>query len=101
MSSEPDREPGNRKREEALSKDGQWRSFPKVPCLLQYVSNGNHYGRIRVGGKLIRVSLKMTVWTTAKLRLADLQTEQRENANRIKPPKFSEAVECFCGRRAP
>jgi hypothetical protein len=35
-----------RKREELLSSDGQWRSFPKGPHLLQYVSNGNYYGRI-------------------------------------------------------
>jgi hypothetical protein len=95
MSSEPDNQPGSRKRDETLSKDGQWRSFPKVPCLLQYVSNGNYYGRIRVNGKLIRVSLKTTVWTTAKLRLTDLQKDQRENSNKVEPPKFSEAVEMF------
>jgi hypothetical protein len=41
-----------------LSIDGQWQSFPKVLCLLQYVSNGNYYDRIRVNGKLIRESLK-------------------------------------------
>ena len=35
-----------KKREEHLSKDGQWRSFPTVPHLLQYVSNGNYYGRM-------------------------------------------------------
>ena len=60
-----------KKREEHLSKDGQWRSFPKVPHLLQYVSNGNYYGRIKVAGKVIRESLQTTVWTTAKLRLTD------------------------------
>jgi hypothetical protein len=43
-----------------LSKDGKWRSFPKVPHLLQYVSNGNYYGRIKMGGKLIRESLQGT-----------------------------------------
>ena len=52
------------KREAHLSKDGQWRSFPKVPCLLQYVSNGNYYARVRVNGKLIRESLNTKVWTT-------------------------------------
>src|SRR5207244_996198 len=30
------------------------RSFPKVPHLLQYVSNCNYYGRNKVGGKTIR-----------------------------------------------
>ena len=95
MPSETDKQPDNRKREESLSKDGQWRSFPKVPCLLQYVSNDNYYGRIRVNGKLIRESLKTTVWTTAKLRLADLQKDQRENSNKIQIPKFADAVELF------
>ena len=55
MQSQRDTEPNIRKREENLSKDGQWRSFPKVPHLLQYVSNGNYYGRIKVGGKTIRI----------------------------------------------
>jgi hypothetical protein len=50
--------PEGRKREEHLSRDGKWRSFPRVPHLLQYVSNGNYYGRIQTGGKLIRESLK-------------------------------------------
>jgi hypothetical protein len=47
-----------KKREEHLSKDGQWRSFPKVPHLLQYVSNGNYYARIKAKGKVIRQSLR-------------------------------------------
>jgi len=46
--------PNQRKREERLSPDGKWRSFPKVPNLLPYVSNSNYYGRIKVGRKLIR-----------------------------------------------
>ena len=58
MQSEPDTQMNGRKREEHLSKDGQWRSFPKVPHLLQYVSNGNYYARIKVKGKIIRESLK-------------------------------------------
>ena len=95
MSSETEKQTDSRKRDENLSKDGQWRSFPKVPCLLQYVSNDNYYGRIRVNGKLIRVSLKTKVWTTAKLRLSDLQKDQRENINKVDPPKFSEAVAMF------
>jgi hypothetical protein len=49
----------SKKREAHLSKDGQWRSFPKVPHLLQYVSNGNYYGRIKVGGKVIRRSWRL------------------------------------------
>jgi integrase len=85
----------NRKREEHLSNDGQWRSFPKVPHLLQYVNNGNYYGRIKVGGKIIRESLKTNIWTTAKLRLTDFLKEHQEARNDTIPPKFSEAVNRF------
>jgi hypothetical protein len=85
----------SRKRDEHLSKDGNWRSFPKVPNLIQYVSNGNYYGRIKVGGKLIRESLKTSVWTTAKLRLTDFLKEHQETKDEIIPPKFSDAVTLF------
>lgn len=78
-----------------MSKDGKWRSFPKVPHLLQYVTNGNYYGRIKIGGKLIRESLQTTVWTTAKVRLADFLKTRQENRNQIDPPLFSQAVELF------
>jgi hypothetical protein len=66
MESASDTKPNTRKRDDRLSKDGQWRSFPKVPHLLQYASNGNYYGRIKIGGKIIRESLGTKVWTTAK-----------------------------------
>ena len=56
MSGTQDILPDTRKRDERTSKDGQWRSFPRVPNLLQYVSNGNYYGRMKVDGKLIRES---------------------------------------------
>jgi hypothetical protein len=67
-----------RKPKDHLSPDGKWRSFPKVPHLLQYVSNGNYYARIRINGKLIRESLKTGVWTTAKLRSTDFLKEKQE-----------------------
>jgi hypothetical protein len=41
----------------ALPPDEKWRSFPKVPNLLQYISNADYHGRIIVGGKTIRESL--------------------------------------------
>lgn len=41
-----------------MSKDGQWRSFPKVPNLIQYVPNGGYYARIKVVGKVIRRTLE-------------------------------------------
>jgi hypothetical protein len=40
-----------------LSPDGKWRSFPRVPHLLQYVSSGTYFARIKIKGKLIRESL--------------------------------------------
>jgi integrase len=85
----------NRKREEHLSKDQKWRSFPKVPHLLQYVTNGNYYGRIKVSGKIIRESLNTDVWTTAKLRLTDFLKKHQEIRSRGATPKFSEALELF------
>lgn len=87
--------PDNRKREEHLSNDGKWRSFPKIPHLLQYVSNGNYYGRIKIGGKTIRESLGTSVWTTAKLKLTDFLKQQQEAKPKVATPLFSEAVELF------
>jgi integrase len=84
-----------RKREEHVSKDNQWRSFPKVPHLLQYVSNGDYYARIKVNGKIIRESLNTSVWTTAKPRLTDFVKKHQEARGTIVSPKFSEAVELF------
>jgi len=86
---------GSRKREDHLSKDGKWRSFPKVPHLLQYVSSGNYFGKVKIKRKTIRQSLETTVWSTAQLKLNDFLKEQRENRNKVEPPKFSEAVELF------
>jgi hypothetical protein len=58
MQSDSDAQTNYRKREEPLSKDGQWHSFPKVPHLLPYVGNANYYSRIKVGGKVIRETLR-------------------------------------------
>ena len=41
-----------------LSKDGKWRSFPKVPGLMQYVSTGTYFARVRAQGKLFRQNLE-------------------------------------------
>jgi hypothetical protein len=78
-----------------LSTDGKWRSFPKVPHLLQYVISGNYFGKVKINGKTFRQSLQTTVWTTAQLKLNDFLKEHRENRNKVDPPKFSEAVELF------
>jgi hypothetical protein len=66
-----------------------------VPHLLQYVSNGNYYARIKANGKIIRESLKTSVWTTAKLKLTDVVKKHQEARGTLISPKFSEAVEVF------
>jgi hypothetical protein len=53
-----------------------------VPHLLQYVSNSNYYGRIKLNGKVIRESLETGVWTTAKLKLTDFLKERLEGRNK-------------------
>ena len=65
-------------RAERLSPDGKWRSFPKVPNLLQYVSTGTYYARIKVEGKLIRRSLKANTFEEAKLMLHDFLVSHSE-----------------------
>jgi integrase len=90
-----DKPPGARKREEHLSSDGKWRSFPKVPHLLQYIKSGNYFGKVKINGRSIRQSLHTTVWTTAQLRLNDFLKEHRENRNRVAAPKFREAMEIY------
>jgi integrase len=67
-------------RDAHLSKDGKWRSFPKVPGLLQYASTGTYFARTKVKGKLFRQSLETDVFTTAKLRLPDKIKEFRRPA---------------------
>jgi integrase len=66
---------------ERLSPDGKWRSFPKVPNLLQYVSTGLFFARVKVNGKLIRRGLDTDVFTTAKLKLGDFKKAEIEKAN--------------------
>jgi hypothetical protein len=59
------------KRNDNLSRDGKWRSFPKVPNLPPYVVAGTYYARCKVKGKPVRVSLDADVFTTARLLLPD------------------------------
>ena len=53
MQSLRNKQPGPRKREEHLSTDGKWRSFPKVPHLLGYVISRNNFGKVKINGKKI------------------------------------------------
>ncbi|MCX6922441.1 MAG: site-specific integrase [Verrucomicrobia bacterium] len=90
-----DNPPSHRKRDEHLSANGKWRSFPKVPHLLQYVISGNYFGKVKINGKTIRKSLETSVWTTAQLRLNDFLKEHRENRNKVDAPTIKEAVELY------
>jgi hypothetical protein len=62
-------------------------SFPKVPCRLQHVSNGDYYARARVNGKLIRASLKTATWSIARLRLTDFLKKHQKARGTIAAPR--------------
>jgi integrase len=55
-----------------------WKATP-VTNLVRYAPSGIYFARVRVGGKLIRQSLKTDVLSVAQLRLADLVKQHREN----------------------
>jgi hypothetical protein len=71
------------KRNDNLSTDGKWRSFPKVPNLLQYVVAGTYYARCKVNGKPVRAALETDVFTTAKIRLPDKLKELRKPKTQV------------------
>src|SRR5438045_2268347 len=73
-------------RTDNISLDGKWRSFTKVPNLLQYVSTGTFYGRVKVDGKLYRESLDTTVFTVAKLKLGDFVKEKTRKRRQVGAP---------------
>jgi integrase len=54
-----------------------WVKTP-VANLVRYVPSGTYFARVRVGGKLIRQSLKTDKISVARLRLTDLVKEERE-----------------------
>ena len=95
MQPERDKQPGPRKREEHISANGKWRSFPKVPHLQQYVSSGIYFGKVKISGRTFKKSLETTVWTTAQLKLTDFLKEHRENRNTAEPPNFTAAWERY------
>jgi integrase len=66
------------KRDTHISTDGKWRSFPKVPNLLQYVIAGTYYARCKLNGKPVRASLETDVFSVAKQRLPDKLKELRK-----------------------
>ena len=95
MQTVQDNQPKPRKREDRISKDGKWRSFPRVPHLLQYVSSGIYFGKVKINGRKIKKSLETAVWSNAQLKLNDFLKEQRENRNKVEAPLFKEAWERY------
>jgi hypothetical protein len=60
MSTTPEQTPSGQQKRTAyrLSKDGKWRSFSRVPHLLQYASSGTYFARIKVGARSFAKVLK-------------------------------------------
>jgi len=80
-------------RAERLSPDGKWRSFQKIPNLLQYVSTGLYFARVTVNGKLIRRGLDTKTFEDAKLRMHDfVSREGRKRHVQGAPTTIGEAL---------
>jgi integrase len=56
--------------------DSDWVTS-SVSNLVRYVPSGKYFARVRIGGKLIRKSLKTDKLTVARLRLTDLTKEHQ------------------------
>ena len=48
--------------------------------LVRYAPSGGYYARLRIGGKLVWRALKTQAFSVAKLRLHDLENEERARA---------------------
>jgi len=64
---------------DATEKGSVWQKTPYAN-LIRYKSSGKYFARLRVGGKLIRRCLNTPRISVAKLRLADLEKEERQKA---------------------
>lgn len=65
--------------QEQSGQDSNW-AKTQYANLIRYVPSGTYFARIRVQGKLIRRSLKTNRISVAKLRLADLEKDERQKA---------------------
>jgi integrase len=63
--------------ESKTEKTSAWLKTPYAN-LIRYQSSGKYFARLRIKGKLIVRSLKTNAITVAKLRLADLEKEERQ-----------------------
>lgn len=71
----------------------------KVPNLIRYGPSKVYFARVRTAGKLVRKSLKTTVFSVARIRLNDFVKERREAAEARQPlfgkMTFGEAVRLY------
>jgi integrase len=84
------------------SKTAIWQKTP-ITNLVRYNPSGFLFARIRINGKLIRRSLETKTLSVAKLRLADLEKNERGNselnaAYTEGKMTFAEAMTLFSGR---
>lgn len=59
------------------------KALPHDNHLLQYVSTGMYFDRVKVVGKTIRRKLDANVYTTAKLRRPDFLKAQRSTPKEV------------------
>ena len=76
-----------------------WQKTP-VSNLVRYVPSGILFARMKVKGKLIRRSLKTKTITVGKLRLSDMEKQERqmaESASSLSEGKmtFGDALEIY------
>ena len=70
----------NESKAETMPADSKQWQKTQYSNLIRYVPSGTYFARLRVNGNLIRKSLKTDVLSIAKLRLGDLEKNERESA---------------------
>ena len=88
----------------AAEESAPWVKAP-VANLVRYKPSGVYFARAKVGGKLIRQSLKTDVLSVAKLRLQDLlageqQKTERQKTIAVGKMSFGDALEFYKRRMA-
>ena len=83
--------------------ESEWQKTP-YSNLIRYVPSGTYFARMKIKGKLIRRSLKTKTLSVAKLRLADLEKEERKKATRsqallLGKMTFADAVAAYKRQR--
>jgi integrase len=88
--------------QESANHEGLWQKSA-TPNLYRYRPSGRYFARAKVGGKLIRQSLKTSTYSVAVLRLNDLLKENRgrreiSEATKSGPMTFQQAAELLLAR---